>query len=65
MVFSGEYFDSQGILKSTLVGKQEESIIRESLANLEKISESQESLPIEFSEIKVNKNNKLDPRSHG
>ena len=59
-------FDSKGILKSTLVGKQEESIIRESLANLEKISEPQESiLNTEFSEIKENKNNELDPRSHG
>ena len=59
-------FDSKGILKSTLVGKQEESVIRESLANLEKISESQESiLNTEFSEIKENKNNELDPRSHG
>ena len=59
-------FDSQCILKSTLVGKQEESIIRELLANLEKISKPQESiLNTELSEIKVNKNNELDPRSHG
>jgi thiol:disulfide interchange protein len=59
-------FDSKGILKSTLVGKQEESIIKESLANLEKISEPQESiLNTEFSEIKENKNYELDPRSHG
>ena len=59
-------FDRKGNLKSTFIGKQEESIIRESVANLEIEVESQEEIiNPEFSVIKENKNNEVTPRSHG
>ena len=60
-------FDRKGNLKSTFVGKQEESKIRESIANLEREVESQteEILNAEFSVIKDNKSNIVSPRSHG
>ena len=59
-------FDSKANLKSTFIGKQEESTIRESIANLEKKVESrQEFVNTEFSKIKENKNNVVNPRSHG
>ena len=59
-------FDRKGNLKSTFVGKQEDSIIRESVANLEIEVESQkEIVNDDFSAIKENKNNDVTPRSHG
>ena len=59
-------FDRKGNLKSTFIGKQEVSRIRESIANLEREAESQEEiLNAEFSSIKENKNNEVTPRSHG
>ena len=59
-------FDKKGNLKSTFIGKQEESIIRESIFNLEREEESQEEIfNTEFSEIKDKKNSEVNPRSHG
>ena len=59
-------FDRKGNLKSTFIGKQEESIIRESIFNLKKEVESQQEIfNTEFSAIKENKNNEVTPRSHG
>ena len=59
-------FDKKGNLKSTFIGKQEESIIRESIFNLEREEESQEEIfNTEFSEIKGKKNSQVNPRSHG
>ena len=59
-------FDRNGNLKSTFIGKQEESTIRESIANLEQEVESQEEIiNAKFSAIKENKNNMVTPRSHG
>ena len=59
-------FDRKGNLKSTFIGKQEESIIRESIFNLKKEVESQEKiLNAEFSVIKENNNNEVNPRTHG
>ena len=59
-------FDRKGNLKSTFIGKQEESIIRESIFNLKKEVESQEEIfNTEFSEIKDKKNNQVSARSHG
>ena len=59
-------FDRKGNLKSTFIGKQEESTIRESIAHLEENVEFQaEILNNEFSAIKLNKNNKVNVRSHG
>jgi thiol-disulfide isomerase/thioredoxin len=59
-------FDKKGNLKSTFLGKQEESIIRESIFNLERKEESQEEIfNTEFSEIKGKKNSEINPRSHG
>ena len=59
-------FDSKGILKATFIGKQEELLIRKSIANLESGVESkQEIFNIEFSEMKENKKNGANPRSHG
>ena len=59
-------FDRKGNLKSTFIGKQEESIIRESIVNLKKEVESQEEIfNTEFSAIKDKKNNQVSARSHG
>ena len=59
-------FDRKGNLKSTLIGKQEEFIIREFISDLDKERESRgEILNSEFSGIKNNKNNEVTPRSHG
>ena len=58
-------FDRKGNLKSTLIGKQEELTIRESIANLEKeVDSHEEILNAEFSTIKNSKNNEVTPRSH-
>mgnify|MGYP001445238872 CR=1 FL=1 len=59
-------FDRKGNLKSTFVGRQEESKVRKSIANLEREVELREEiLNAEFSVIKENKNNEVNPRSHG
>jgi len=58
-------FDRKGNLKSTLIGKQDELTIRESIANLEKeVDSHEEILNAEFSTIKNSKNNEVTPRSH-
>ena len=59
-------FDKKGNLKSTFIGKQEETTIRESVSLLEKeIASKEEILNSEFSVIKENKNNEISPRNHG
>ena len=59
-------FDGKGNLISTFIGKQEETKIRESLAYIEGGPKShKEIINNEFSAIKQNKNNEVNPRSHG
>ena len=59
-------FDKKGNLISTFIGKQEEIKIRNSLDQLEREVESEEkNLSAEFSVIKENNNNKINPRTHG
>ena len=58
-------FDGKGNLISTFIGKQDETKIRESLAYLEGDPKSNEEIiNNEFSAIKQNKNNDVNPRSH-
>ena len=58
--------DGKGHLISTFIGKQEETTIRESLVNLEGDPKSNEEIiNNEFSVIKQNNNNEVNPRSHG
>ncbi len=59
-------FDKKGKLISTFIGKQEEIKIRNSIDQLDREAESQERfLNAEFSVIKENENNKVNPRAHG
>jgi len=59
-------FDKKGNLISTFIGKQEELKIRNSIEQLEREAESEEKiLSAEFSVIKENNNNKVNPRTHG
>jgi len=59
-------FDKKGNLISTFIGKQEETKIRNSIDQLEREVESEEKiLSPEFSVIKENNNNKVNPRTHG
>ena len=59
-------FDRKGNLISTFIGKQEEIKMRESLAYIEGETKSNEEIiNNEFSSIKQNKNNEVNPRSHG
>ena len=59
-------FDREGNLKSTFIGKQEESIIRESIFNLKgKMESPEEIFNSDSSPIKDKKNNEVSPRSHG
>ena len=59
-------FDGKGNLMSTFIGKQEETRIRESLVYLDGEPKSNEEIiNNEFSAIKQNKNNEVNPRSHG
>ena len=59
-------FDGKGNLISTFIGKQDEARIRESLAYLDGDPKSNEEIMNnEFSAIKQNKNNDVNPRSHG
>ncbi len=59
-------FDKKGNLISTFIGKQDEIKIRKSINNLEKEDEPYaEIINAEFSKIQENKNNEVNPRSHG
>ena len=59
-------FDKNGNLISTFIGKQDEIIIRKSINNLEKEYKPHEKIiNSEFSTIQENKNNEVNPRSHG
>ena len=59
-------FDRKGNLISTFIGKQDEIKIRESINNLEKEEKPyEEIIDSEFSIIQENKNNEVNPRSHG
>jgi len=59
-------FDKKANLISTFIGKQEEIKIRNSIDQLEREVESEEKiLSAEFSVIKENNNNKVNPRTHG
>ena len=59
-------FDKKGNLITTFIGKQEEIKIRNSIDQLERESESHAKiLNNEFSVIKENNNNKVNPRTHG
>ena len=59
-------FDKNGNLISTFIGKQDEIKIRKSLNNIKKEGEPyEEIINGEFSTIKENTNNEVNPRSHG
>ena len=59
-------FDEDSNLELTLIGKQEEETIKESLDNLyDKFRGDSQILNSEFSIIKDNKNYQSSPRSHG
>ncbi len=59
-------FDKKGNLISTFIGKQDEIKIRKSINNLEKEEKPyEEIINAEFSIIQENKNNEVNPRSHG
>ena len=59
-------FDKKGNLISTFIGKQDEIKIRESIENIKKEEKSyEEIINAEFSTIQENKNNEVNPRSHG
>ena len=59
-------FDNKGNLISTLIGKQDEIKIRESINNLEKEDKPyEEVINAEFSIIQESKNIDVSPRSHG
>ena len=59
-------FDKKGNLKSTFIGKQEEKTIRNSIDQIEREAKSyEEKINFQFSAIKENKNNGVNPRSHG
>ena len=59
-------FDREGSLKSTFVGRQEEITIRDNIDKLDKEAESEEKIiSAEFSVVKDNNKNKVNPRTHG
>ena len=59
-------FDEDANLEITLIGKQQEKTIEESLNNLyHDFQTNSEILNSEFSIIKENKNYQSSPRSHG
>ena len=59
-------FDKKGNLISTFIGKQDEIKIRESINNLKNEKKPyEEIINAEFSTIQENKNNEVNPRSHG
>jgi len=58
--------DTKGNLISTLIGKQEEQTIRDSIDNLNGVFRSNATIVnSDFSQIRVNKNHQSKPRSHG
>ena len=59
-------FDGKGNLISTFIGKQEETKIRDSIVHIEGgLKSNEEIINNEFSVIKQNNNNEVNPRSHG
>ena len=59
-------FDGKGNLISTFIGKQEETKIRDSIVRIEGGPKSNEEIiNNEFSVIKQNNNNEVNPRTHG
>jgi len=59
-------FDNNGNLVSTLIGKQEEIKIRDSIDQLKQEAKLHEKIiNNQLSIIKKNKNNEVNPRSHG
>ena len=59
-------FDKKGNLISTFIGKQDEIKIRESINNLKNEEKPyEEIINAKFSTIQENKNNEVNPRSHG
>ena len=59
-------FDKKGNIISTFIGKQDEIKLRKSLNNIKKEGEPyEEIINGEFSTIKENTNNEVNPRSHG
>ena len=59
-------FDEKGNLISTFIGKQDEIKIRKSINNLQKEEKFyEEIINAEFSTVHENKNNVVNPRSHG
>ena len=59
-------FDKKGNLISTFIGKQDEIEIRQSINNIEKEEKPyEEIINAEYSTIQENKNNEVNPRSHG
>ncbi len=59
-------FDKKGNLKSTLVGRQEEKTIRDSMDNLNLVLQTNEEIVnSDFSEIRDKKNHQTAARSHG
>ena len=59
-------FDKKGNLKSTFIGKQDETKIKDSIDQLQRGEKSYDEIfNSEFSVIKENKNNNVTPRSHG
>ena len=59
-------FDKKGNLKSTLVGRQEEKTIRDSMDNLNVVLKTNEEIVnSDFSEIRDKKNYQTAARSHG
>ena len=59
-------FDKKGNLRSTFIGKQEEFTIRDSIDQIEKEGKSHEEIiNNQFSILKENNKNKMNPRSHG
>ena len=59
-------FDKKGNLISTFIGKQDETKLRKSINKLAKEEEAyEEIINSKFSTIQENKNNEVNPRSHG
>ena len=59
-------FDKEGNLVSTFIGKQDEIKIRQSINNIKKEEKLyEEIINAEFSTIQENKNNEVNPLSHG
>ena len=59
-------FDRKGNLISTFIGKQDEKTIRNSIDKIKREANSnEENINTEFSVIKENNNNKINPRTHG